>query len=77
MGLEKSHLFYTAFYCNLWPVWLYYIFVPDLINDMIKKNNYIISRNSEIFLILRIIQSYTNTNLHRSVCKVAVSLVRF
>jgi hypothetical protein len=35
----KSHLFWAALYCHLWPIWLYHIF-PHLINGTIFGKKY-------------------------------------
>jgi len=67
-------------YCHLWPVWLYLNFPHYLTNRTIfwRKNRVIQYKIlPEIFLITRRIQWDTTVNVHRSLCKVLVIVVRF
>jgi hypothetical protein len=83
----KSHILRAAFYCQLWPVWLYRIFFPHyLIHGMIfgKKSYwtrkvFIPSTNLyETFLILRWTERDIIINVvHRSSYKVRTARVIF
>jgi hypothetical protein len=66
-------------YFLLWPVWFYHIFQPHHINGTIfLKNVLIFSTNlSEAFLILRRIERYIVTKLHRSSGKLPFILLIF
>jgi hypothetical protein len=75
----------AVLYCHLWPVWLNHIFPHYLINGTIFRKEVIehkvrvlsLQLFAETFLILRRIQRDITINVHRSSCKVPVTLVRF
>ena len=73
--------------CHLWPVWLYNIFQPYLLNGTIFGKKKLLNikcgfsisllRSSEIFLILRRNEQHMIKNLYWLSCKISITLVRF
>jgi hypothetical protein len=76
----------AVLYCHQWPVWLYDIFSHYLINGTIFGKMLVsikcvvlfsVELLSETFFILRRIERDNTVTVHRSSCKVPVTLGRF
>jgi hypothetical protein len=85
-GLSYTACNMHAPYCHLWPVWLYCIFPHYLINSMIIGKKYLkikrvfwlsVQLVCETLLILRRIHGIIILNVHRSLCKIHITVIRF